>query len=78
MSEDQRTVATEPLPVFSTHPREHLAALDHAIGSDVRAILSEPAVSVGERVRAAMVLIIAHVNATETIVAAAAEDIRHG
>lgn len=73
MSEPPRK---EPLRVFSTHPREHLAALDHAIGTDVRAILSEPAVSVRERVRAAMVVIVTHVASTQTLARAAAADNR--
>lgn len=67
-------MTAEPVRVFSTHPRERLAALDHAIGSHVRAILREPGLLPRERVRAAMVIIIAHIRATETLAAAAAVD----
>lgn len=62
----------DPPKVFASHAREYLAALDQALGYDIRVILTDASIPAKARVAQALDLMCAHV-ATTGVLAETAE-----
>lgn len=72
MTEDTRP------PVFTSHPREYLAAADQAFGVELRQILSDDRVDISARIDRALYALIEHIAETKVILGAADHEDEQG